>query len=90
MMPQTVQAPRTQVHFRPHLEAATSSETAREQWVAFIGKLSLEKGVHCLIAAMPAIVAKVPQARLVSAACCIAWAAASRSPSDSASRIATR
>jgi len=65
MMPQTVQAPRTQVHFRPHLEAATSSETAREQWVAFIGKLSLEKGVHCLIAAMPAIVAKVPQARFI-------------------------
>lgn len=65
MMPQTIQAPRTQVHFWPHLAAVTSSETAREQGVAFIGKLSLEKGVHCLIAAAPAILAKVPQARFI-------------------------
>jgi glycosyltransferase involved in cell wall biosynthesis len=36
-----------------------------EQWIAFVGKLSLEKGVHCLIAAAPEIIARVPQARLV-------------------------
>ncbi len=37
----------------------------RERWVAFVGKLSLEKGVHCLIAAAPAIIACAPQARLL-------------------------
>ncbi len=33
--------------------------------VAFVGKLSLEKGVHCLIAALPAIVAAFPDAHLL-------------------------
>ena len=65
MMLQTVQAPATPVNFRLPVATATSGEAAREQWVAFIGKLSLEKGVHCLIAAMPAIIAKAPQARFM-------------------------
>jgi len=37
----------------------------REQWIGFVGKLALEKGVHCLIAAAPDIVTRVPQARFV-------------------------
>jgi glycosyltransferase involved in cell wall biosynthesis len=37
----------------------------KEQWIAFVGKLSLEKGVHCLIAAAPEILARVPQARMI-------------------------
>ena len=37
----------------------------RDQWVGFVGKLSLEKGVHCLIAAAPEIIARIPQARFV-------------------------
>jgi glycosyltransferase involved in cell wall biosynthesis len=36
-----------------------------ERWIAFIGKLSLEKGVHCLIAAAPEIIARVPNAHLL-------------------------
>jgi len=38
---------------------------ARDQWVGFVGKLSLEKGVHCLIAAAPEIITRIPQARFV-------------------------
>lgn len=37
----------------------------REQWIAFAGKLSLEKGVHCLIAAAPEIITHIPQARII-------------------------
>ncbi|MFQ5595369.1 MAG: glycosyltransferase family 4 protein, partial [Anaerolineae bacterium] len=33
--------------------------------VAFVGKLSLDKGVHCLIAALPAMVARVPGLHLL-------------------------
>jgi len=65
MMLQTIQAPRIQVGARSRVTAVASGEAEREQWVAFIGKLSLEKGVHCLIAAMPAIIAKAPQARFL-------------------------
>ena len=45
--------------------AVASVAQGREQWIAFVGKLSLEKGVHCLIAAAPEIIARVPQARLL-------------------------
>lgn len=33
--------------------------------VAYVGKLSLDKGVHCLIAALPAIVVQVPNVHLL-------------------------
>jgi glycosyltransferase involved in cell wall biosynthesis len=47
------------------LLAAPCSDVRRPQWIAFVGKLSLEKGVHCLIAAAPEIIARIPQARLL-------------------------
>ncbi|HEY4690016.1 MAG TPA: glycosyltransferase family 4 protein [Anaerolineae bacterium] len=37
----------------------------RDSWIAFVGKLSLEKGVHCLIAAAPEIIARVPRAHFL-------------------------
>jgi len=33
--------------------------------VAYVGKLSLDKGVHCLVAALPAIARRVPDVRLL-------------------------
>jgi len=52
---------------QPHHAVRAMSPVAEccEQWIAFVGKLSLEKGVHCLIAAAPEIIRRVPQARLV-------------------------
>ncbi|RMF31453.1 MAG: glycosyltransferase [Chloroflexi bacterium] len=37
----------------------------RTSWIAYVGKISLDKGVHLLIAAMPEIVAQVPSAHLL-------------------------
>ncbi len=37
----------------------------RPQTVVYVGKLSLEKGAHCLLAAAPIILTRAPQARLV-------------------------
>lgn len=37
----------------------------RRQWIAFVGKISLEKGVHCLIAAAPEILARQPGAHFL-------------------------
>ncbi len=45
--------------------AVLPAARSHEQWIAFVGKLSLEKGVHCLIAAAPEIIARVPQARFL-------------------------
>ena len=50
---------------RQAIRAMPSVAECHEQWIAFVGKLSLEKGVHCLIAAAPGIIRRVPQARLV-------------------------
>jgi len=39
---------------------------ARDQrLIAYVGKLSLEKGIHCLIAALPVIAARVPEVHLL-------------------------
>ena len=37
----------------------------KEKVVIYFGQLSLEKGVHCLIAAMPEILARSPEVRLI-------------------------
>lgn len=57
--------PRAQPRHRLAARLAPHPNGQREQWVAFIGKLSLEKGVHCLIAAAPEIIARVPKAHFV-------------------------
>jgi len=50
---------------RHHVGPTLSASQARERWIAFVGKLSLEKGVHCLIAATPEITAQVPNAHFL-------------------------
>ncbi len=42
-----------------------SNPVTDEQVITYIGQLSLDKGVHCLIAALPAIAARVPGAHLL-------------------------
>ncbi len=37
----------------------------RAHWIAYVGKISLDKGVHLLIAAMPEIAAQMPSAHLL-------------------------
>lgn len=59
-------APQTPVSllFR-HPARVTPVAKPRDQWIAFVGKLALEKGVHCLIAAAPELISHIPQARLM-------------------------
>ena len=41
-------------------------EMAKDQrLIAYVGKLSLEKGVHCLLTALPVVVARVPTVHLL-------------------------
>jgi len=61
-MLQTAQTIATQ---RKHCPQVRIALEARERWIAFVGKLSLEKGVHCLIAAAPEIIARVPNAHFL-------------------------
>lgn len=64
-MLQTTPHIRTHLRRRPQAYPSASLSSRGDQWIAFLGKLSLEKGVHCLIAAAPEIIARVPQARLL-------------------------
>ena len=46
-------------------EKVCSIDWSKEKVIIYFGQLSLEKGVHCLIAAMPEILARSPQVRLL-------------------------
>jgi len=46
-------------------EKLSSIEWSRERIIIYFGQLLLEKGVHCLIAAMPEILARWPEAKLL-------------------------
>lgn len=46
-------------------EKLCSIDWSKEKVIIYFGQLSLEKGVHCLIAAMPGIWARSPQVRLI-------------------------
>lgn len=50
--------------FRP-VPAQTVKDTMITPTVIYVGKLSLEKGVHCLLAAAPVILTRAPRARLL-------------------------
>ncbi|HLF28898.1 MAG TPA: glycosyltransferase family 4 protein [Anaerolineae bacterium] len=62
---QTTYPLRTRSRSYPRTSAPPTAYPAREQWIGFIGKLSLEKGVHCLVAAAPEIIERAPQARFL-------------------------
>jgi len=64
-MLQTLVQARPRPQRRPSVRARLAVEEQRPQWIAFIGKLSLEKGVHCLIAAASEIIYRAPQARFL-------------------------
>lgn len=57
----------THTHLRHrHLRGAASPSLGqREQWIGYVGKLALEKGVHCLIASAPEIITRIPQVHFV-------------------------